>query len=174
MLPGIDSRIDVFCEALERADSLQAELRMLECSIFHHEEKARRLKNDDLSDYERRWLTDSLHHREHVHSLRTRRVKAEIALRKALPSAIEAKGGALDAVVELLIKAVGGRAGLLTFPFARYHYLEMARHRPGPSLRLGQDARLAHLRETWKAIDFAIGSLQQIEFEARGESARCC
>ncbi len=172
MPSGIDIRIDAFREAVERASSLQSQLQMLECSIFLKEENTRRLENDHVSDYERHWLSESMKHGEHVHWLRIRRVKAETALRKALPQAIEAKASALDAVAELLIRAVGGKASLLTFPFARHHYQEMARHRPGPSLRLGQAARLAHLRKTWKAIDFAVGSLQQIEFEAHDESSR--
>ena len=169
MRTGIDSRIDAFCQLLERADRLHGQLRSLEASILDRDDLSKRIEQS-TSQHERNQLTQSLADGEHPLALRNRRVKLEIELRHVLPETIKAKREALDAASELITDAAGGTSGLTTFPFARWHVLELTRHRPGPSAQTTQAAHLAHMREALQAIDFAVAAIREIEFEA----GNCC
>lgn len=63
--------------------------------------------------------------------------------------------------------AAGGPEAASTFPFARRHLEELARHRKQPPATVGTAARLVFLRQAWLVIDAAMASLAEIRFDVR-------
>jgi hypothetical protein len=72
---------------------------------------------------------------------------------------------AIDAATEHVCIAAGGAEAVKTFPFARSHLNELARHRVMPSATESVKVRLAFLGSAWQAIDAALASLDEIRFD---------
>ncbi len=113
------------------------------------------------------WLRREMATLGHPLSIRIRHVQMERELREALAGAGVSMCAALDAAAQLVTVAAGGSDAVTTFPFARSHLRELARHHSGPLAPATRESWLAHLRTAWRDIDAAVAAVPEIRFEAR-------
>lgn len=101
---------------------------------------------------------------------RIRQSQLENELHHGLYAAREPLRAAIAAATEYVGIAAGGPDAALSFPFARSHLNELARHRVLPTATESTGARLAFIESAWQAIDFAMASLNEIRFDTRMRS----
>ena len=96
---------------------------------------------------------------------RIRQAQWESELRQGLFDVRDQLRAAIDAATAYVSIAAGGPDAVKTFPFARRVLAEMERHRVMPSATESTTARLAFFESAWRAIDGALASLCEIQFD---------
>lgn len=99
-------------------------------------------------------------------ALRIRQSQLENELRQGWVVVGAQLQAATEAATAHVTTAAGGADAVKTFPFARRHLVELVRHRSLPTTA-NTAARLSFLRSAWFAVDAAMGSLDEIRFDAR-------
>jgi|GEM_PF-3002091 len=166
MNAGTDSRIDVFRQAVERANMLRGQLDTLSIELAHRDELPGMIADCGYAP-QAAWLREELAASAHPLSIRIRHVQVERELREVMAGAGSVMRAALDAAAQLVTAAADGTNAVMQFPFARSHLRELARHHTGPSAPATRESWLAHLRTAWRDIDAAVAALPEIRFEAR-------
>lgn len=159
-----DIRIETFRETMERLTLLPGALQTLAITLHRANELPALL--DQCS-----CRLDAARLREEQTAIgypmthRIRQAQWESELRQGLHSIREPLRAAIDAATEYVGIAAGGPDAVKTFPFARRVLAEMERHRVMPSATESTTARLAFLESAWQAIDAALASLCEIQFD---------
>jgi hypothetical protein len=98
---------------------------------------------------------------------RIRQAQWESELRQGLFDVRGQLRASIAAATEYVGIAAGGPEAVKTFPFARRILEELERHRVMPSATESVKVRLSFLESAWQAIDAALASLCEIQFDAQ-------
>ncbi len=159
-----DIRIETFRETMERLTLLTGALQTLAITLHRANEIPGLLERCSCR-------FDAARLREEQTAIgypmihRIRQAQWESELRQGLHSIRDQLRAAIDAATEYVGIAAGGPEAVKTFPFARSHLNELARHRVMPSATASAKVRLSFLGSAWLAIDAAMASLHEIRFD---------
>lgn len=159
-----DIRIETFRQTMERLTLIPGALHTLAITLHRANELPELLKRCSYS-------LDAAPLREeqtaigHPATHRIRQVQMESELRQGLSTVGDQLRAAIDAATEYVGIAAGGPEAAKTFPFARRILAEMERHRVMPFATESTNTRLVFLESAWQAIDGALASLSEIQFD---------
>lgn len=166
MLPESDPRIDAFRQAVERLDAIPGILDTLAITIARADELPGLIAKASYP-LDRQWLAEEQAALGQPLTLRIQQAQLENELRQGLANIGDSLRAATDAAKAHVIHAAGGAEAVQRSPLASRHLNLLTRYsRPLPAtetIRL----RLGLLSAAWQAIDAAIGSLDEIRFDAQ-------
>lgn len=165
MVPATETRIEVFRQTVERLGIISGQLDTLAVTLARADELPALIART-FYPIERKLLAEEQAAIGHPVRLRIRQSQLESELRQGWLVAIEQLRAATDAASFHVTAAAGGTEVVRTFPFARKHLEELARHRDMPATATAA-TRLAFLRRAWLTIDAAVASLGEIRFETQ-------
>ena len=165
MVPSTETRIEVFRQTMERLGIIAGQLHTLAVTLARADELPALIARTSYP-IERKRLAEEQAAIGHPVGLRIRQSQLESELRQGWLVAIEQLRAATDAASFHVTAAAGGMEVVRTYPFARRHLEELARHRDMPATATTA-ARLAFLRRAWLTIDAAVASLGEIRWDAR-------
>lgn len=163
MVPSTETRIEAFLQTVERLSIITGQLRTLAVTLARADDLPTLIARTSYP-IERKLLAEEQAAIGHPVGLRIRQAQLESELRQGWLVAIERLRAATDAASFHVTATAGGREVARTFPFARKHLEELARHRNMPATTA---ARLAFPRRAGLTIDAAVASLGEIRFDAR-------
>ncbi len=161
-----DTRIEAFRQTVERLTLIPGQLQTLAITLA---------RADELPGIMARCSCrlDAARLREEQTAIgypmthRIRQAQMESELRQGLFAVREQLQAAIAAATEYVGIAAGGPEAAKTYPFARRHLEELARHRVMPFSTESTTARLAFLESAWQVIDAALASLCEIRYDVQ-------
>lgn len=160
-----DTRIEAFRQTVERLTAIPGQLQTLGITLSRAEELPGILARCFCPIDTARFREEQTAIGQPV-SLRIRLAQLENELRQGWVVVAAQLRAATDAATAHVTTAAGGADAVKTFPFARRHLVELTRHRSLPATA-STAARLAFLSSARFAVDAAMGSLDEIRFDAR-------
>jgi len=161
-----DARIEAFRQTVERLATIPGQLSALSVTLARANDLPGLIAATPYPD-ERRRLREEQSAIGYSSTHRIRQARLESELRQGMYAAREPLRAAIDAATGYVCIAAGGQEAARSFPFARRHLEELARHRTFLPATMSTGAALAFLESAWLAIDAAMGSLGEIRWEAR-------
>jgi hypothetical protein len=159
-----DIRIETFRQTVERLTNLPGALETLAITLHRANELPGLIASTPYPG-ERKRLREEQTAIGYPLTHRIRQAQWESELRQGLFDVRDQLRAAIDAATEHVGIAAGGAEVARSFPFARSHLNELARHRVMPSATESVKVRLAFLGSAWQAIDAALASLCEISFD---------
>ena len=164
-----DVGIEAFRQTVERLATIPGQLSALSVTLARANDLPGLIAATPYPD-ERRRLREEQSAIGYSNTHRIRRFRLESELRQGMYAARETLRSAIDAATEYVGIAAGGPEAVRTFPFARRHLEELARHRTFLPASMSTEAALRFLESAWLAIDAAMGSLGEIRFDSEKSS----
>jgi hypothetical protein len=166
MLPESDPRIHAFRQAVERLDAIPGILDTLGITIARADELPGLIARASYP-LDRQWLQEEQVAIGQPMTLRIRQVQLQNGLRQGLANIGNSLHAAIDAAKSHVTAAAGGAQAAEKSTLARRHLSMLTRcSSPLPATETIR-SRLGLLEAAWQAIDAAIGSLDEIRFDAQ-------